>query len=400
MLISAVGIFSETDIQTSFNGIAPLLTDAGTKQLLGRLKSRDPKDALSAEWEVVMMNALRSCGDVEIEPSLRSANGESRPDVLLRPFTGRPSPLTTPCYLEITAISDEGYEDENPQRLFIEAFRRLLQRMRLPAERFRLAIRGSVEDETVKKRQADEATIQGQGPIDWNEWFRGSRYNDRKMRLSLPAKSAIEPLLRGKITAVLRAVSRDSSRPHTVAVDENGVLVEIQYNPLGRGFSYSFPSYTLAYSLAYNSIANRLNAKADQLARGPGIRGIILCDRGCDLLADRGYPGPDAFRLRDIVTDVLARRAEISFVVTYAIRQTLDGWSRYAGLQLYVSAFFNPEKASFPMREKGLDALVRTISDQLPTPVEAPKNAALALQRRATRKAGSGIEIGAAPAVV
>lgn len=194
-------------------------------------------------------------------------------------------------------------------------------------------------------------------------------------------------------------MSRDSSRPHTVAVDENGALVEIQYNPLGRGFSYSFPSYTIAYSLAYNSIANRLNAKADQVARGSGIRGVILCDRGCDLLADRGYPGPDAFRLRDIITDVLARRSEISFVVTYSILQTLDGWWRYAGLQLYVSAFFNPEKASFPMRDKELDALVRTISDELPTPVEASKNAALALQRRAKRNAGSSIGIGAAPAM-
>lgn len=69
-------------------------------------------------------------------------------------------------------------------------------------------------------------------------------------------------------------------------------------------------------------------------------------------------------------------------------------------LQLYVSAFFNPEKASFPMRDEELDALVRTISDQLPTLVEAPKNAALALQRRATRKAEAASKSGLAPAVV
>lgn len=180
MVISFVAIFSEIDIQASFNGIAPLLTEPGSKQLLGRLKSRDPKDALSAEWEVVLINALRSCGDVEIEPPLHSASGESRPDVLLRPIAGRPSPVATPCYIEITAVSDDGYEQENPQELFIAAFRRLLKRMRLPSERFRLEIRGSVEDETLKKQQAEARTAgtSRRGPIDWEQWFRGSRYND------------------------------------------------------------------------------------------------------------------------------------------------------------------------------------------------------------------------------
>ena len=402
MVISFVAIFSETDVQASFNGIAPLLTEVGSKQLRGRLKSRDPKDALSAEWEVLLMNALRSCGDVEIEPPLHTASGESRPDVLLRPVTGKPSALAAPCYIEITAISDDGYEEENPQKLFIAAFRRLLKRMHLPAERFRLEIRGSLEDETIKKQQAEAQTTRTlpRGPIDWEKWFRGSRYNDRKMRLALPAKAAIEPLLRGKIAAALRAVSRDSSRPHTIAVNENGSLVEIQYNPLGRGFSYSFPSYTTAHSLTYNSIASRLNAKADQLARGSDIRGVILCDRGCDLLADRGYPGPGAFRLGDIIMDVLARRSEISFVITYAIHQMVNGWGRYAGLQLYVSAFFNPEKATFPICAKDLDMLVRTMSDQLPVPIEAPKNAALALQRPAMRNSGSGITSVPTPAGV
>lgn len=56
------------------------------------------------------------------------------------------------------------------------------------------------------------------------------------------------------------------------------------------------------------------------------ILGVIFCDRGCDLLSDPSYPRPDAFQLRDIVGDVLARRSEICFVVTYAIHLTLDGW--------------------------------------------------------------------------
>jgi hypothetical protein len=43
--------------------------------------------------------------------------------------------MLPPCYIEISAVSDDGYEDENLQKLFIEAFRRLLKRLRLPIER-------------------------------------------------------------------------------------------------------------------------------------------------------------------------------------------------------------------------------------------------------------------------
>ena len=108
---------------------------------------------------------------------------------------------------------------------------------------------------------------------------------------------------------------------------------------------------------------------------------MILCDRGCDLLMDRGYPGPAGFRLHDVVKNVLARRAEISFVITYAILQKVNGWGRYEGLQLSVAAFYNPEKAAFPIGATEFDGLVREISDRLPIPVKTPVNASHLLRR-------------------
>ncbi len=389
MVIFGLAIFSTTDVQGAFNGLAPFLSEAAAKQILGRLESRTAKDALSAEWEVVLMNALRSCGSIEIEPLLESGDGESRPDVLLRAHTVGSLAMLPPCYIEISAVSDDGYEDENPQRLFIEAFRRLLKRLRLPIERFRIDIHGAIQDKTNQKRQASELNNSNRRePIDWAKWFRGSTCNDKKMRLALPPKSQIEPLVGGKIARALRVVSDDPSRAHSIPIDDNGLLINIQYHPQGTGFSYGFPSYTTAYSLEYNAVANRLNAKADQLANASGIRGVILCDRGCDLLVDRGYPGPDGFRLRDVITNVLARRDEISFVVTYAIHQKVNGWGRYEGLELSVGAFYNPQKAASPVGEVELDALVRRISDNLPPPIEAPKNASSSFGRSRTPKFG------------
>jgi hypothetical protein len=39
----------------------------------------------------------------------------------------------------------------------------------------------------------------------------------------------------------------------------------------------------------------------------------------------------------------------------------------------------NPEKAAFPIGQTELNALVRTLNDHLPVPIDTPKNAAHAI---------------------
>ena len=219
-----MGIFAELDVAAAFNGVAPLLTENGAKQLSGRLRSRTTKDALAAEWEVIMMNALRDCGTVEIEPLLRSNCGKSRPDVLLHPHGNGVLAQLPPCYIEISAVSDDGYEAENPRQLFIETFKRLLKRRQLRPENFRVEIRGAVRDKTAQKRSAEAAIAAApKGPTDWNEWFRGSTCNDKKMRLALPPKSKIEQFVQGRIGQELEAISTEPSRPHKIKITDDGV---------------------------------------------------------------------------------------------------------------------------------------------------------------------------------
>src|SRR4051794_10278047 len=111
---SAMAIFSSSDVSVAFDAIVPLIPEVEAKQLLGRLSSTTPKTIFSAEWETLVINALRSCGAVEIEPSLRSHSGRvRRPDVVLRPAVNGPLALLSPCYIEISAISDDGYEQAN-----------------------------------------------------------------------------------------------------------------------------------------------------------------------------------------------------------------------------------------------------------------------------------------------
>jgi hypothetical protein len=128
-------------------------------------------------------------------------------------------------------------------------------------------------------------------------------------------------------------------------------------------------------------VAKRLNTKRHQISKASAPRGVILCDSGCDILSNRGYLGPDGFGLCDIIRNVLARRDEISFVITVAVEQKLNGWGRYEGLQLAVQAFHNPEKAAFRIGQTELNTLVRKLRDHLPVPIATPKNAAHAIGR-------------------
>jgi hypothetical protein len=375
VIICGVAIFSENDVQSAFHTIAPLLSANSTKQISNRLKSRRAKDALSAEWEIVMLNALRECGKVEIEPLLQSSTREFHPDVLLDPFPDDLFVLPH-CYIEITSLSDAGFEADNPRQFFIEGFKRQVKRLSLPIHCFDVEIAGAIQDKTEADRRSKKPTVGSeQPPVNWGEWFRGRAFNDRKMRLSLPAKAAIESFVRGRLTTELQAVARESSRPHAITIADSGVQIGIDYNPRRSHFSYCWPSYTTAYSLTYNPVARRLNKKRPQISKCSAPRGVILCDAGCDILSDRGYVGPEGFRLREIVTNVLARRHEISFVLTFSVQQNVNGLGRQECVQLAVQAFCNPEKASFPIGETELDSLGRKVADHLPEPIDTPNNA-------------------------
>ncbi len=378
-----MAIFAEIDVQSAFAGILPLISSNDAKQLLGRLAAKASNDRFAAEWEVILMNAMQSCGDIVIgNPVNGQENNPRGPDVFLRSTRVNQLKSIVPCVIEISAISDDGYETSNPQRYFIEAFRRLVTRLHLPMHRFRLDIRGGVRDGT-REKPPGVITPQRSTPnsVDWDRWFRGNRFNNRKMQLALPPKGEIDGFINSVVANELKSVIQDPLQFHHISIDRDGISVEINFNPGRQNFSCGYPSYTTPYSLEYNPVANRLKKKRKQVSQAAAKRGIILCDIGCDLLADRGYPGPDGFRLGDIIKDVLSRRPEISFVITYAINQTLNGWGHYKGLQLAVSAFYNPEKASFPADAPALDGFVRKISDQLPVPEQTPANARHALMR-------------------
>jgi len=106
----------------------------------------------------------------------------------------------------------------------------------------------------------------------------------------------------------------------------------------------------------------------------------VCSSKSALLVLSRSYPGPDGFGLQDIVSNVLARREEISFVVTYAVQQNVNSWGHYDGLQLSVAAFHNPQKAAYPVGQVELDTLVRQVTDHLPVPIQTPKNAAHAIR--------------------
>lgn len=81
--------------------------------------------SLSAEWEVAILFALATCGNVVHEPTL----GRKRPDVLFRNDTAE-------FVADVVTVNDDGYETANPYRAFEQEFWRRLRKSGVPPNRF------------------------------------------------------------------------------------------------------------------------------------------------------------------------------------------------------------------------------------------------------------------------
>ncbi len=82
----------------------------------------------------------------------------------------------------------------------------------------------------------------------------------------------------------------DSKSKQLFGVFNSSADIRITYDPNGRGLGGGHLVYTAANILDDNSVFSALKRKARQLkqSRYPGMRGVILCDGGCHILAEGG----------------------------------------------------------------------------------------------------------------
>jgi hypothetical protein len=101
-------------------------------------------------------------------------------------------------------------------------------------------------------------------------------------------------------------------------------------------------SYTVPFSATQNTVYHALEEKAGQLklSRFGGIKGVVLCDGGCDALNRWGRRGLD-FDADDIVRGFLAANGKIEFVLALLVKSDSSGRSAPGNLRIIAKTWLS-----------------------------------------------------------
>jgi hypothetical protein len=281
-------MLARRSIQQLLNESGAYLAPEQRERLVLRL-NRSARDAIDAEWELIVLAALASAGDVEHEPDLR---GKARLDIRFRSrflgFVG-----------DVRAVSDETLNSENPIHQLSAEFGRITKKLRSEG------IKGSLDFRV----NAVEAAV-------WKAKY--------KTKLILPRVHEFQHFIfDARFGDFLAAIRREPDKVRHHVVENERASVSIVFNPGGGGMrSYTHPPYDVAHDPIRNVIHENLERKAKQIKRAgqrlPGeLAGVFLCDAGCAMLRHYGAVGTT---LERILATFLRSSKTVDFVCVIDVR--------------------------------------------------------------------------------
>jgi len=280
-------IFARRALQRRLNELRATLDGDVVDKLAARL-NRPSKDRLAAMWEVAVLHGLARCGTLRNEAPLSSGR---RPDVS---FDNGALRLTA----DITAVSDEGLDDDNPYFELSELIERAKTKLGLPI--------GGV-DLRVKSKRDQSA--------------RGTR-----TVLRLPPRKQLQTFVRDQIVPRLRDQMSADEKLLRIAIDDNEVGLDITIDPARSPYSSGgFAAYDVPKIKDRNPLYNALRAKAAQLRGAEGVTGVIIGDGDCAALTDRPTNW-DEVSAAAISEEFLRQHSSIDFVLLLTIREVRQPW--------------------------------------------------------------------------
>lgn len=302
------------------------------------------RDRLAAMWEVVVLHALAKCGQVRAEIPLTSGR---RPDILFDDgvirFIG-----------DITTISDEGLDAENPYSELSELIEKAKNKLGLPIGGLDLQVK------SVRHRSA-----------------RGV-----KTVLRLPARKQLQKFVQEQIVPHLRYQIRSGEKVLRIEIDDDSVGFVVTINPAMSPYSsVGFSTYDVPKIKDRNPLYSALKAKAAQLRGAEGITGVIVADGDCATLSNHKI-NSDGVSVAAIAQEFLRQYSSIDFVLVLTIRGKTLRWPESAELRVYPMIAMQP---GLEARDQ-LSTLFTTMVGQLPNPVVTPVNGA-----RRAREGGYGL---------
>ncbi len=223
------------------------------------------------------------------------------------------------------ATSDRGLDLQNPIDRLSERLVELVQERGLSTQHFRLEAKGN-----------------------WREL----RIGGPKPRLFIPRKKDFDTAVFNKaFHRFLEDVQKARGHKRAFSIAKGDVQVTITYDPSQSYFSTNYLSYTVPFSVTQNTIYAALEDKANQLklSQFTGLKGVLLCDGGCDALNRRGQRGLN-LDASDIIFKFLADYKLVDFVMTMLVESDRSGRSGPDHLRLMAKAYpLRPDSPAAPL---------------------------------------------------
>jgi hypothetical protein len=312
------------------------LTPEQRQRLVLRL-DRSSREAIDAEWELIVLTALASAGDVEHEPDL---GGKARLDLRFRSqlvrFVG-----------DVRAINDETLHSENPIHQLSAEFGRITNKLQSEG------IEGSLD-----------FRVNGVEAAAWK-----GRY---KTKLILPRAHEFRHLIfDARFRKFLAGIRSEPDKVRHHVVENERASVSVVFNPGGNGMRcYTCPPYNIAHDPIRNGIYENLERKAKQLKRAgqrlPGeLAGVFLCDAGCAMLRHYGGVGTTLDR---ILATFLRNSKTVDFVCIIDVRPA-DPWARSEWPLKFEVRVWSMREPAF---DQSLTDLLNEGFSRIPPPVRTP----------------------------
>ncbi len=329
-------IYERRALQRRLNELRGVIDDALVDGLARRL-NRAGRDRVAAMWETVVLHALSKCGTLENEAELASGR---RPDIK----------VATP-YLQVTAdvtaVSDEGLDNENPYHELGELVGRAKDKMGLPL--------GGLD---IRVRSRHEKTKRGTRTV-----------------LLLPPRGKLQSFVNGTIVPQLRKQIESGETVLRVEIDDEDVGIDITIDPRKAPYSsYSFAAYDVPKIKDRNPLYGALKAKADQLRGADGLTGVIVGDGDCTALASRSGSW-DEVSADQIIDEFFRQYSSVDFVLLLSVREIQQSGRAPVPPVRQNAARLRVRDDSAAANQ--LDTLFRSMMEHLPKPGRSPVNGAL-----------------------
>lgn len=287
-------------------------------------------------WETVVLHGLSRCGNLKSEVALGSGR---RPDVHF-------SAAALSFVADVTAVSDEGLDEENPFQALMSEIEATKKKIGLPMGGLDVQVRSRLE----RKKRGSRTVLQ------------------------LPKRRAIADFVRLKVEPLIRAAANEGQFPIRISIDNEDAGVDITIDPSKSAFnSGSYAAYSIPMIRDQNPLYNALKAKARQLRGAPGLTGIFVGDGDSASMARARYH-QQAVSPAEIVGEFFRQFSSVDFVVLMGVSEVLSPlmYHQAPDLKNEISVFVRPDCEHTQLIEEAIRGMV----EQFPAPGMTPVNAA------------------------